>query len=344
MPLQVSVDVVSETIRRRFTLFIIILVGVLAVGTTGYVIIKLYFEEYHSSGIELAVDAIYWTIITLTTLGSYPATVALTSVVGKVFTVVVVIMGIVLIIVAFPLALSPWFESRMKEIMSTTRVPLPKSNHVIIIGYSDVGKEVVSNLRNYEIDFLVIENNQAKVREMISDEVPAVIGDPTREVVLEKAHLDRAIAIISVEDDSVNAFVALTASRLRPDLRIVSSIQNIGNRTILKRAGTTQALAPKSTVGALLASEAVGRRKGELALPAQVLGDLSVGHFHVSGSSNVVGKGVGDVGFDSLQLMVVGVWRHGNFVVDPHGWTLKDGDIILLLGTGEQLEFVKNMF
>lgn len=339
-----SADLMTDTIRRRFTLFLIILVAVLAVGVSGYILIKVYIEGYDSTALELVVDAIYWTVITLTTLGSYPSNVALFSVAGKVFTVVVVLMGIVLIIVAFPLALSPWFESRLKEVMTSRRTPIPTANHVIVCGYNDVGKEVVQNLRALDIDHLVIENKPTSVRDLLADKVPSIIGDPTRESVLTRAHLDRALALISVENDSVNAFVALTASRLRADLRIVSSIQHIANATILRRAGATQVLAPKTTVGALLASEAVGRRRGELELPTQVLGDLGVGHFKVSSSSNVIGKRLGAIGLGDLGLIVVGLWRQGVFHVAPERWTLQEGDIILLLGPEDKMGFVRDMF
>ncbi|MCI0497516.1 MAG: NAD-binding protein [Thermoplasmata archaeon] len=334
----------TDTIRRRIRFFLVLLGLVVSIGVTGYFLIKVKIEGHDGTLLELIVDAIYWNTITLTTLGYYPPGVALTSVVGKFFTVVVVVMGVVLIVIAFPLALSPWFESRLKEIMTTKRIPVPSANHVIVCGYSEVGREVVDDLRNRGVEFLVIEDNQSLVRDLVSEGVPSVIGDPTKESVLERANLGRAIGLIAVEEDSENAFITLTANRLRPDLRIVGSIQNLSNASILRRAGAMQVLAPKSTVGALLAREAVGRRRGDLELPGQVLGDLTSGHFHVTHSSNVVGKRLSGIGLSSLQLMVVGVWRQGIFNVDPERWTLADGDVILLLGTAAQLEFVSGIF
>lgn len=328
----------------RMRLFLLILASVLTITISGYVSIKLSVEGYDRPAVELAVDSVYWSVITLATLGSYPAGVALTSVIGKVFTVVVVLMGIVLIAIAFPLALSPWFESRLKEVLATSRVPVPEANHVIVCGYGDVGKEVTADLRNRGVEFVVIEDQQALVRDMMADGIPSVIGDPTKESVLEKANLARAIGLIAVEDDSENAFIALTASRLNPDLRITCSLQHLSNSTILRRAGAQQVLAPKGTVGALLASEAVGRRRGDLELPLQGLGDLTSGHFRVTQSSKSAGKRLSGIGLSSLHLMVVGVWRQGVFNVDPKRWTLAEGDIILLLGTREHLDFVNGMF
>jgi Trk K+ transport system NAD-binding subunit len=222
-------------------------------------------------------------------------------------------------------------------------VPIPESNHVIVCGYNEVGKEVISNLRMYDIKCAVVEDNPALVRELLADEIPCVIGDPTSETTLKKANIGTAVALIAVEDDSTNAFIALTASRLRDNLRIVTSAQEVSNTMILERAGATMVVAPKSIVGALLAKQTVTNLRVDDVANPPFLGNLSVGNYHIGQGSKVISKPLKKLGLSEIGAIVIGVWRDGRFHPSPNPWVLKEGDILLVLGNEHQLQLIRGM-
>lgn len=331
--------------RSRFITFAAIVVIVILIGITGYCLIETNYEENPAKDRDLFVNALYWTVVTLSTLGSYPTGVELTSNVGKLFTVFTVILGISTIFIAFPLAIGPLLEERMKRIIKPKTLPIPGKEHVIICGFSKLGKEVINDLKMYDVKFVVIENDENKIKELSDEKIPFVHGDPSEEKVLEKANIYSALSLVSVSDDSLNAFICLTAKKIAPNIRIVTNVQNTENVKILKRAGADMVISPKFTAGILLGRQVISEHELDITNTLAFFGNLEIRQQTITKKSPFIGKTLLEAKIrEKTGVLIIGIWRGGECQLNPHpDQLLVEGDILLVMGTRQQVSKLKGV-
>ncbi|MBU2565036.1 MAG: NAD-binding protein [Candidatus Thermoplasmatota archaeon] len=326
-------------LKNRVVFFSLALFTVFIVGVAGYCFIKATYEN----GSISIIDGVYWTVVTMTTLGSYPQGVELTSKAGKIFTGVIVSMGITIVFVGLPLTIAPWFEERMKQAILPEKIPVPDENHVIICGYSETGKEVVKNIKTYDIGYVIVENDDLFMNKLSG--TPHVYGDPTSEETLKKANISNASSLIAVKDDATNAFVCLTAKKMRPEIMIVASADDISNTRILLKAGATKVVSSKSMAGGLLGQRAVGRYDVDITGRITMLGGLEIHQHTIPENSLFVGKNLEEAGIgEKSGVAIVGMWKNGKLTVNPKSdEKIREGTILVVMGTKEQLSKLRGM-
>ncbi len=325
------------TLRNRFALLALTILAVILSGNIGYILVKTYYE----TGVPTLVEAMYWTLVTLTTLGSYPSNTEFTSDAGMILTILVVVSGVFTLFIGLQIAIGPWIEETMKKALRKKGEPLPQDGHVIVCGYSEIGKEAIRNLKSHDVDFIVITNSKEKGEELHNKKIPYVTGDPTKTETLKKANIENALSLIAVADDDTNAFICLTAHKINPDIRIVSSIQESHHEVILKRAGATHVISPKSITGAMIGGKAIN--ESVIGLQSQeedTLAGLQLEQITLKEDSRLANKTIRDADIGSRTgTAVVGLWKGGdlNVGVSP-SQKIEPGDILLALGEEENLE------
>ncbi len=120
---------------------------------------------------------------------------------------------LLVLVVILSMMLTPFFISKVRKIskmffkenMSVPEVAnlTNRKNHVIVCGYSSVGKSVAQHLELYGSDYIIVDNNPKHVREAVKDGVEAYLGDMSKRAILDALHVkDCAIVIITL--DNVN--------------------------------------------------------------------------------------------------------------------------------------------
>jgi CPA2 family monovalent cation:H+ antiporter-2 len=118
---------------------------------------------------------------------------------------------LLVLVVILSMVLTPFFISRVrtisrmffKEKMSVPEVVnlSNRKDHVIVCGYSSVGKSVAQHLEHYGSDYIIVDNNPKHVREALKDGVEAYLGDMSKRSILEALHVkDCAIVIITLDN------------------------------------------------------------------------------------------------------------------------------------------------
>ena len=125
----------------RYLVFLGLLITAYAVL---FHVIMLYVEGQAHSWLT----GFYWTLVVMTTLGFGDVTFA--SDVGRVFSVVVLLSGVVFLLVMLPflfirLFYTPWLEARVR-ILAPREAPPAASGHVIIIEYDAIAVGLVQRL------------------------------------------------------------------------------------------------------------------------------------------------------------------------------------------------------
>jgi Trk K+ transport system NAD-binding subunit len=105
---------------------------------------------------------------------------------------------------------------------------------VIIIGGGRVGRAIGRALKEREVDFRIVENNPARIR----DQATYVEGSAADYETLERAGIDHAPAVvITTHEDDMNVYLTIYCRRLRPDIQIISRATRELNVSTLHRAG-----------------------------------------------------------------------------------------------------------
>ncbi len=115
------------------------------------------------------------------------------------------------LIVIFSMVITPFFITRIKKIVDflskeSSKVeelaPLAdRENHVVVCGYSVVGKFVTKELDELGIPYVVIDNSYKHVKEAISDGIEAYLGDASRLPILNALHIEKAASVIVTLDN-----------------------------------------------------------------------------------------------------------------------------------------------
>ncbi len=125
-------------------------------------------------------------------------------------------------------------------------VPETICNHVVVAGYGRVGQVIVNILRDREYPVLVIENSEAAIKQLRKDQIPYIFGDADAELVLEKAHLTKAIALaIALPDPASTRILLKHALELAPDLAVVARSHNNSEIDVLNKMGAKEVVQPE---------------------------------------------------------------------------------------------------
>lgn len=223
-------------------LFIIIL------GSAGFMLI----EDYR------LLDAIYMTVITVTTIG-YTEIKPLSDA-GRIFNILLIMTSfstytyalakLTQFIVSGEMAL--YFKNRkLMEELSKMK------NHVIICGFGRNGQQAALTLKSHKVDFVVIENNLEYIYQWLVDDPSLVYvhADATEEEVLIRAGIEKARALIlTLPADADNVFIVLSARSLNPGLQIISRASLLNSAAKLKKAGADSVIMPDKIGGTHMAT------------------------------------------------------------------------------------------
>jgi voltage-gated potassium channel len=227
---------------RRLRLALAMLAGVFVVGSIGYVLLGFS-----------VLDAVYQTVTTVATVGFRE--VQPLDDAGKVFTIILILLGVGTALYTFSVVLETLFEGHLRALFGRRRMERQietMHDHVIVCGWGRVGRAIADELSAASADLVVIDLDPARVAEAA---LPAMVGDATVDRVLEEAGLGRSRALVAALDsDAGNLFVTLSARSLRPDLFIVARARIEESEEKLRRAGADRVVNPQSIGGARIAA------------------------------------------------------------------------------------------
>lgn len=228
----------------------------LAYGISGSYLLRREF-----SGIATLGDAVYFSIVTYSTVGY--GDISPQSENAKLFVSSMIPIGLVAFATALTALVGPEVERRMKGVLSIMQRFQHFSDHVIVCGFSCVSETVLSELAKSNTTVLVIEN-RVEFGELLRGKGYEVLaGDPTREETLRAAGLLNASAVVCAYDtDSVNMLIAVTAKEMRDAAkrsrpRIIVRIEDEENIPKAKRVGADEVISPSTMGGQLIAQKAI---------------------------------------------------------------------------------------
>lgn len=124
------------------------------------------------------------------------------------------------------------------------KTPVPAlKDHTVICGFGRVGRVICQSLAQGGHPFVVIEQDQRLVRELLGQGIPAITGYADSAAVLEQAGLERArVLVIALPDALAVRQVVDYCRRLHPGLPIVARTHSEEELEYLHRLGVNDAV------------------------------------------------------------------------------------------------------
>lgn len=225
---------------------ITILTVIFVIGTSGYYL--LWYKQFGDSFI----DALYMTVITITTLG-YLEVHPLDDT-GRIFTMFIAVFGIGSLFYIFTTIMENLVIIEINQYRKKKKM-LKKidnlNNHIILVGYGRVGQLAARELLESGEDFVVIDNDFVEDDIFnLKDKILTITGDATIDSTLNLAGIDKARAmIIATADAATTVFVTLTAKVFNPNIYLIVRSDDFHDHEKLIRAGANKIVNPYSIGG-----------------------------------------------------------------------------------------------
>ena len=309
-------------------------------GTIGYMVIE---------GWPLT-DALYMTVITLSTVG-YGEVQGL-SPTGRIFTIILIIMGVGFVFYLAGSVIQFMMEGRIREILGRRKLEKKihaQEGHYIICGYGRVGSSVCEALASKPLDVVVIERDPARVDRLNERNILHVPGEATDEENLIRAGVQRAGGLVAaLKTDSDNVYVTLSARQLNPGLFIMARAGEKQSENKLLAAGANKVISPYR-MGAHRIAQSILRPTVTDFLELTLMDasrDIQMEEMPVKPSSKLINVALQDSGIrKELDLIIVAVKKAaGDMLFNPSSQTkLKAGDTVIAIGENRNLEQLERL-
>lgn len=327
--------------RSKLYVALLLMIVVLFFGILGY----RYIEDYSW------MDALYMTIITVTTVGF--SEVRPMDIQGKMFTVVLIVTSVFIFGFAISVITEYLLNRNSPQILKLKKVKnrIDKlSNHVVVCGFGRNGMQAAERLKAYKKPFVVIERDK-ELLEKYDDEILFMEGDANEDEVLLAAGIERAkYLIVTLPDDAANLFVVLSARQLNANLFIISRASQVTSQHKLQLAGANKVIMPDKIGGDHMASLVV--------MPDLItfMDKLSLEGEHTTNLEEVAIEDLSNqVDCNSLRDLdlrrktgctIIGyIAPDGEYIINPEAdLQLQPKSKVIVLGRPEQIRKLNEMF
>lgn len=191
----------------------IVLLAVIAIATLTYMSAELSLSP---------VDALYFSVGMITGAGGNDKVVENAPKSIKLFTVVMMLVGAVVIGIWYAMLTDFVLGSRFKQFWDAARIP--QRSHYIVCGLSGIGLRIVQQLHASGHEVVVVEPNSNNKYINTARElgIPVIQGDASFRTILKASNIDSAAAVLAVtNNDATNLEIALKAKGLTPSIPVI---------------------------------------------------------------------------------------------------------------------------
>ena len=224
--------------------------GIYAVLIIVLILISGILGSIYIMGLDIY-DSIYYTIITLATVG-YGDIIPITPL-QKIFSVTLALsgVGVLAYIVTFIISSVTQNLQDMRSGRIMERKLADMQNHYILCGFGRVGVAVYEELMKRNQKVIIIEKNEEKLEDIEENENAIFLnGNATEDKTLKKLNIDKSLGVIVTTGSDVdNLFIVLTTRELYKDAWIVSRASKKESVKRLKHAGANKVISPESSGG-----------------------------------------------------------------------------------------------
>lgn len=232
-------------ITRRVVYALILLV---------FVAVLVYADQDGYSEKLTAIDALYYSAVTLSTTG-YGDIVPVTQSARLINILVItpIRMAFLILLVGTTLAVLTEETRRTLQIQRWRR---SMRDHTVVIGYGTKGSSAVSAMLADGADprhIVVVDTSEQALEAANNHGLVTVKGSATKTDVLKLAGVPRARAVVVAPNlDDTAVLVTLTVREIAPHATVVASVRESENVHLLEQSGADQVVISSETAGRML--------------------------------------------------------------------------------------------
>jgi CPA2 family monovalent cation:H+ antiporter-2 len=248
-------------------------------------------------------------------------------------------------------------------------------DHVVIAGYGLNGKNLATTLRHLDIPHAIVDSNPYSVARERKRGEKIILGDATREEVLRQLRIETArILVVAISDAAATRRIVALSRRLNRLLHIIVRTRYLAEVEPLYKLGASEVvpeefetsveilarslrvfMLPQDVIDDRIAEvrrdgyamlRSASRRHGHALGIAAYLSGTEIATFRVRAGSPLAGSCLRDGLLRSKSGATILAIKRGEEVTpnpDPV-WALCEGDVVLTLGTSEQLKAAARLF
>ncbi len=320
--------------RRNIRLMVILL-------TAFVVLVAIFSTAFHelmeTEGRRYSwATAVYWTLVTMTTLGF--GDITFESDAGRLFSVVVLLSGTLFLLVLLPFTFIqfvwvPWMTKRESE-RAPRSLPADTSGHIILTGTGSIEDSLIDRATRAGIDYVILVADLGEALALHDQGYRVMVGALDDPATYRFARVEQAALVVASRTDTTNANIVFTVQEISGATPIVSTANFEASVDILYLAGADEVLQLGDILGHALTTRI-------LAGGARVIGEiagLQVAEAALAPGSETTPSTIEE----QTGVQVLGTWRRGEFEA-RNGGDAGEG-VMILSGLPDQIHRYDQVF
>jgi voltage-gated potassium channel len=301
--------------------------------------VLMEYEGRHYSWLT----GLYWTLVVMSTLGF--GDITFTSDIGRAFSIVVLLTGVVALLIVLPFAFirffyAPWLEAQVRA-RAPREVASQTKGHILICHWDPIARGLCERLKLLDIPYFVLEPDPAAAAALHLEGIPVMSGELDAAATYTAARVEGARAVFANLDDAANTNVTLTVREKSSDVPIFVTVERPESVDVVQLAGATQVLPLKQQLGEQLANR-VNSHHCEAHIVGQFK-DLLIAEFPVH-RTPLAGCTIRDTQLRQVAgVNVVGVWERGRLISARPDTVLSEWSVPVVVGTAEQVQELNSL-
>ena len=336
------VEVISNKKFELLTLLFFLIFIVMIAGIALYVL-----EESINPNIESLFDAVYWALITMSTVGY--GDIAPVTAEGKTISMFIIISGIAMISFATSVIVSA-FSERLVELKENRIIEQINKNKsfLIVCGYGQMAKMFFKQNKDQLDNYIILDKSEEMVTEARKDGYNAIHEDASRYSTLNKFNVEHSkITILCLTSSDVeNIYITLNAKSISRKIKVIARVNDINIISKFEYAGADHLLMPNRVVNTMVHT-AITQPTMYKAVHAILTGKsiARIDEIHVHEFHSIVGKSIQELDFKSNKLLFMGIEREGKFIFSPDpSEKIQSYDILLVMGRQISLDYFNSLY
>jgi Trk K+ transport system NAD-binding subunit len=332
----------NRTTQRNIRLlasFLLMLAAIITFYSVLFHFIMLLEDRDYSM-----ITGFYWTLTVMSTLGF--GDITFTSDAGKIFSIIVLMSGILLLLVVLPFTFIQFFYAPWLEAQSRARAPreLPEttSNHIIITNLDLVTSQLIERLKQYHYEYAILVEDAARAIELYDQDFRVMVGANDDPATYQKLRIEHATMVVATNDDMTNTNITFTIREKNTKIPIVTNADSDDSIDILTLAGATHTLQFMKMLGQSLARRILGVNTGANIISrfdSLLIAEAPAMRTPLEGKTLMESRLR-----ETSGLTVVGIWDRGFFQIPRPDTRLSATSVLLLAGSANQIEAYEKKF
>jgi voltage-gated potassium channel len=310
-------------------------------------VIYIFEGDGSNDKINSFLDAIYWAVITITTVGFGDITPQTNE--GRFVTMFLIIGGISLISFMTSI-ITTSMTAKLEEVKSYQVINEASKlkSFILICGYGKMGEVLSHELYRTKEKFVVIDINDAQIDLAKKNGYLALKADGSDIDILKELRCDTKLkyAVALTNDDALNLSIILSLKSLNQDITIFSRVNEKDAKDKLEIAGAKEVIFPYMVA----AKAAVEYYQQPVSFSAidnillerydPVIDEVDIGH-----DSRAKNSPLNKIGIKKHNLKVLGVIRgnKNNLIFNPKqdSFVMQEGDVLIVIGDSADIAMFK---